>query len=387
MTTSRGITGLSILAVALAFVAGCEDGGPSFAVPSQPVFDLDVFVANIEAGISPSADGYVYAVTQSGNLVRSGATGWARRPGDENPLPHSLGKRSMIFSVSKVITAVAALQLLDRRGLTPDSLMAPWLPPDWPLGPGVAELTFRELMTHTSGLSSVQTSSVDVQGWDAMRDSLEVGVVLPKTRNYLNLNYALFQVLIPSLWRGLDDGPSASNPLSENFVSFWYRTYVNDFVLQPSGIGIRDCTFDNRETMTLFYAHGLVVTGAESQNRTLWCPSGGWYLSAEDLARFMVYLNHTDLLLTPAQRTLMDDGMLGWDGSIPWAGVHGSYRGKSGGMATTAGGVTRGGRTYIMKYPGTGTEVVLKINSRAPDEPESLGQFLTDAYDNAWVDP
>jgi D-alanyl-D-alanine carboxypeptidase len=384
VTRSSCLNRLSVLGGVL-LLAACESPAVTQLAPvAEPAFDVDLFEENLVQGIGASADGYVWVISQDGNQVRSGAVGMARRGGEE-PFPHHVDKPMMIFSLSKVITTVAALQLLDRRGLTPEALVAPWLPPEWPLGPGVDELTFRDLLTHTSGLSSVQTFSIGVQGWDAMRDSLAVGVVRPKTPNYLNLNFALFQVLIPSLWRGLEDGPAVENPLSEDFVSFWYRNYVNQEILAPTGVSTRDCVYDNPDTATLFYAHEQPGTGWMPQDRTLWCASDGWYLSAMDLARFMASLTHTDLLLTPAQRSAMDGEMLGWGGLAPWAGQFGSYRGKSGGSSQGAEGASRGGQSYVMKYPGTGVEVVIFINSRAPDEPRSMGQFLTDAYDAAWV--
>lgn len=43
-----------------------------------------------------------------------------------------------ITSVTKTITAVAVLQLLERRRLTVDSLIEPWLPEGWIRGPGIA---------------------------------------------------------------------------------------------------------------------------------------------------------------------------------------------------------------------------------------------------------
>jgi D-alanyl-D-alanine carboxypeptidase len=382
--TRSSLRSLSALGAVL-FLAGCEASSATQIAPvPRPAFDLDLFEQNLVQGIGASADGYVWVISQNGSQVRSGAVGMARRGGDEL-LPHHVDKPMMIFSLSKVITTVAALQLLERRGLTPEAPIAPWLPPDWPLGPGVDEITFRELLTHTSGLSSDQIFSINVQGWNAMRDSLEVGVTRPKTPNYLNLNFALFQVLIPSLWRGLEDGPGEEHPLSEEFVSLWYRNYVNQNVLAPTGVPSRDCVYDDRNTATLFYAHQQVGAGWMPQDRTLWCSSDGWYLSAMDLARFMAGLTHSDVLLTPAQRSAMDGEMLGWGGLAPWAGQYGSYRGKSGGSSQTADGTSRGGQSYVMKYPGTGVEVVLFINSRAPNEPESMGQFLTDAYDSAWV--
>ncbi|MDX2284457.1 MAG: serine hydrolase domain-containing protein [Bacteroidia bacterium] len=62
--------------------------------------------------------------------------------------------RFEIGSISKVFTAIAATEWLAEQSLTPDSAIRPWLPADLPeLSRGGTAVTFRHLMTHSSGLS------------------------------------------------------------------------------------------------------------------------------------------------------------------------------------------------------------------------------------------
>ena len=91
--------------------------------------------------------GYAYAITQNGNLVASEGIGWARKPSDGD-VKMTSETRINVMSVSKPITAVAVLQLLEKLNLSIHDPIGPWLPADWVRGPGFENtegLTFRDL--------------------------------------------------------------------------------------------------------------------------------------------------------------------------------------------------------------------------------------------------
>ena len=67
----------------------------------------------------------------------------------------TVNTRSFIASVTKTVTAVATLQLLEANDLTVTAKIAPWLPSDWVKGPGIAQLTFRDLMQHKTGFKEI----------------------------------------------------------------------------------------------------------------------------------------------------------------------------------------------------------------------------------------
>ncbi|NIP79482.1 MAG: serine hydrolase, partial [Gemmatimonadetes bacterium] len=121
--------GTSLLTVlALAATSGCDETEEIAA--GGPTFDVDLFEQNIRDALDGETVGYAYAISEHGQLAASGANGFARTAVD-GQLAQSAGKRTNIASVTKTITAVAVLQLLERRGLTIDSDIDPWIPADW----------------------------------------------------------------------------------------------------------------------------------------------------------------------------------------------------------------------------------------------------------------
>jgi CubicO group peptidase (beta-lactamase class C family) len=174
---------------------------------NEEEFNMDKFEENFRASFNDTTVGYVYAINRNQQFSRSGDSGFARTPVDGNIL-QSASKRMNIASITKTITAVAVLQLMERRGLTIDSLIAPWLPADWVLGTGVNSLTFKSLLTHRTGFNTANNNFNATLSFSALRDSVETGCINPQTHLYMNMNYALFSVIIPALWKGLPGAPA-----------------------------------------------------------------------------------------------------------------------------------------------------------------------------------
>jgi len=99
-----------------------------------------------------------------------------------------------VMSMSKTVTAAVVVALMPWMSIKPDSLIAPLLPSNWKTGPRVDQLTFRMLLTHTSGLQPVSggqdTSSL---AYDNLRRMIANGVPVsvPAPGQYLNEGYGL----------------------------------------------------------------------------------------------------------------------------------------------------------------------------------------------------
>lgn len=366
------------------FLVSCGEDPINGTIQSNdPVFNMDKFEENIRTMLRGQTTGYVYALNQNGQLKKSGDTGFARIQMDGG-VQQSPSRRMNIASLTKTITAVAVLQLLERRGLSIDSTITPWLPADWTLGPNVDTLRFRDLLTHRTGFNSANSNFNNTLSFSALRDSVETGVVNPTVSSYLNMNFALFRVIIPALWKGLSGSPSIGE-INATSASFFYRLYIQQEIFDKIGAMNVDCVNPPSQDPTLFYTANISSPGVDYGNWTMICGGGGFYLSAIDLANFMANIRYNNTILSESNRQIMDANYLGWrEGNARMFGTKGEYFNHGG--AITMNGPTGGSSGnmlgLIVKYPNN-VEAVLMTNSDIANG-STMRQILTTAYDNAW---
>lgn len=347
---------------------------------TQEVFNIALFEQNIRAELNGQTVGYVYAINQDGALVKSGASGHARTQID-GQMDQSASKRMNIASISKTISAVAVLKLLERRGLSIDSLIAPWLPQDWQLGPGVSTLSFKNLLTHRTGFDSHNSHFESTLTYAAMKDAVAKGVVRPQSYQYLNLNYSLFRVIIPALWQGLADAPEISD-IGENSSGFFFRKFVQVEIMDLIGVLDADCINPPSSPPTLYYTLGASGHGIDFGSFIHICGSGGFYLSAIDLAHFMASIRYDDTILSPANRAIMERNYIGWYEGGRMIGSKGEYFNHSGWITWSTISPFGNMRGLVVKYPNN-IEAVLLINSDIANG-ENITTIMTHAYDDAW---
>src|SRR5205823_2675644 len=139
-----------------------------------------------------------------------------------------------IASVSKTLTAVAVLQLLAKDGLTVDSKMSPYLYPDWPKGQNIDQISFRQLLTHRSGIRTdcggAKTTYAILKGLIASGvQSADMNVA-----SYNNCNFAIFRELLPAL-ENQPINKIADGPLRAKQSATMYIDYMNANVFSPVG--------------------------------------------------------------------------------------------------------------------------------------------------------
>lgn len=360
-------------------------GGPVFENPTvEPsVARLATF---IEDAFEKNAVGMAYAVSEDGRLAASGGMGWARKPGDGN-VPMGPTVRMDVASVTKTVSAVATLQLLEQLGLSVDSPISPWLPGDWVQGAGFAGasgVTFRQLLNHTSGLNQMFNALVGDDtlkwgnDWDGLQFIVSNGTTPGSPAQYKNANFALLRVIIPALWKatGTDPGIAA---ITETSAGFWYVTYLYQRIFKPIGVKTVVCHPQNIYPEALAYnVNDGTVPGRQYSELIQDCGGHGWlHLSAIDLANFMANIRYNDAILSPANRLLMDSSELGWSSASNQGGNLGKY--FHGGLRL--GGSGREAHTCIMKYPNN-LEATLLVNS-SHNAPDSVCGTLSKAYDAA----
>jgi CubicO group peptidase (beta-lactamase class C family) len=294
------------------------------------------------------AGGYAFEVLHAGKIVASGAEGWARTPWQpEHPsVKWTLEKPIGVASVSKTVTAVAMLRLLEEQGGS-FSLDDPFWPHIKEICPqahaDVKQVTIRELLRHRSGFKPINDCT-DVK-------ALEKLLAMPLAHKpgtheeYQNNNYYILHLLI------------------EQIGHAQYTPYVKQHVLKPMGITGMETHFQTGEPTCGYLKVGGRRPGYPFDWQCgLWAGAAGWYASAADLGRFLTGIRDHKVL---NERTteMMFKQNIGWDGSDPgwtknggWSWDEGSGAGSRAGEFNSA----------IAHFPDD-VDAVLLVNCTSPD--------------------
>jgi CubicO group peptidase (beta-lactamase class C family) len=333
--------------------------------------DVDRMAQGIRDRLGRVVTGFS-ATVASGSVRASAEGGWLRTASNPPAQRSSATARLNIASVNKPITAVAVLQLLAARGLDLDSTVERFLPRDWDPGPNVETITFRELLTHTSGIRNGTESYASLQA------TIEAGVQLAdKTFLYRNANFALFRVIIPYMDgfrdRGVVDKDGAT---SERYLA-----YLNRRIFRPSGIAtVRARPEDSEPGLCYPFPHAN-VGGTDFGDWTRLCGGGCLNMSADELATFLVQLRETSRLLTPAQVATMTENNLGWQGRARvrhgWVNDHGGFLWAP---TPSAGNIEL--NAMVCSF-SSGVHAAVLVNSPVGGG-RNIRQAVIDAYHAAW---
>lgn len=354
-----------------------------------PTFDIDLFETNLRDNINwgnNSPIGWAYTISTNGNLKKSAAFGLARLPADNGPMNFTVNKEINVASITKFYTAIAAMQLIYANNLTINSNIEPWLPASWTRGPGVNALSFRDLLTHTSGLQSTNDNFNTTLSYAGLQACIQTGVVNPKTQNYLNVNFALFRVLIPSLWSALPNPPSIDIE-NDNNTQFMYLLYMQQNIFDRLDLPLVGCTPEAREVSTLYYNIGDAQSGANGVFYDTWnaiCGGGGYFMTAMEMAKVNAYFDHTEVLLPNNLKQIMKDNRIGFSLSSNLE-TRGAYYSHGGSIANAA---NQGIQGIVAFFPN-GIDCVVIMNSQGvtfndPQGNNALRGAVYKAYNDAW---
>ena len=265
---------------------------------------------NICSTVSGKAVGYVCEVGQ----VRPVFGGQARTTtdGSLDMVPHLV---TNMASVSKTITAVAIIKMLASKGLNVDTKISSYIYSEWSKGQNISQLTFRNLLTHTSGLAQAGNCGGNVN-YAGLKTMIAGGVSAANVGqpSYGNCNFALIRELMLVL-SGASLKPDGDQRASQSASA--YIAYVNANVLQPVGVPTSACKPPSGTNDVLSYKSPAGSTaGTDWGDWTLSCGGGGWVLSANDIFKLTNDIATGSTLLTATQRKGMIQGNLGWDSAV-----------------------------------------------------------------------
>lgn len=173
--------------------------------------------------------GYGFAIYEGSTLSTSGAGGPQSRAADPEGLrPFTLDTKMHIASISKTIATMAFVQLMAQKGIRSTDRIAAYLPPSWTKGPNIDRITFRQLLTHRSGIIGLTdrclNGAFNENIYSGLKQLIAKGVTTANLGQYCyqNANVGLFRVLIPALNGYVFTGDDATDnqQTQQQYVAF-----------------------------------------------------------------------------------------------------------------------------------------------------------------------
>lgn len=253
---------------------------------------------------SQSVKGLSLAVCKDGRLVFAKGYGWADAASGEEMSPD---QPLRIMSISKPVTSVGVMTLLDQKKI---SLDKPVFGPNSILGSKYAtpagkeklnRITVRQLLNHTSGLRSCNGESVF---WDQNKTADDAMNVLLNASDLITTDTS-------AQWIYSNTNFFILGRIIEQVSGQSYETYIRNNVLNKCGIG---------NSMYVGAASGIAKSGEatyvpmDKMNLQLWAGFGGWVARPIDLLKFLNRVDGTaipsDVITTPTHTAMVSGSAL-----------------------------------------------------------------------------
>jgi serine beta-lactamase-like protein LACTB, mitochondrial len=244
---------------------------------------------------SSGAPGVSAAVAVGGRMVYSEGFGYADL---ENLVPATGATVYDVGSVSKVMTAVAVMQLVERGKIALDDPVTKYVAG---LPPQDAPITIRHILTHESGIRHYRGSDFPDDADENMKGyksfDAAIGIFKNDPLLFKPGQYYFYSSYAVNLLQGV----------IEKVSGVPFEDYMRANVWSPAGMS--SSSFDVPERIVPRRARGYYVLKGVTTNQpfgdlTYKFASGGMMASVDDLARFGVAINH-DLLLNAATKAQM----------------------------------------------------------------------------------
>ncbi len=349
-------------------------GGPP-VVSHDYALDVGGFVNVIETVLNGSVAGYAMRLNENGAPIATLEYNWAKEPQDGGE-GWTLDTRQHVASLSKQPTAIATTKLLYEQGLPFWTKIIDYLPDYWVKGPNVDQITFANLMTHTSGLN--YGSLTGPSDFESMKAAIAAGTTHLEQFWYQNMNFGLCRILISTINGNIAPSAIWSGLLSDLNDTLWdvatlsaYQAYVRANVFEPSGV--TDATLAHETGDALAYNFPVSGNGWNSGDLTTMAGGTGWHMTVDDVLKVMGTFRRAGTIMSAEQAEGMLYSGFGIDWTIPTR--LGTFYAKVGGWGGPK--LEQGVLFYL---PGDMELVVLVNSPIGPPYPASLFASVSYAY-------
>lgn len=348
--------------------------------------DWDRFAQEIRDRLDGSVVGYAYAIARNGAHLRSGAGGLRRLGSDGGARSFTVDTQAQTASTAKTINATAIVKALNDRGLSVDSRVGPFLPKCLKQGQSMGTLTFRHILSHTSGLPKARCNGGSP--YDCLVKMLAEGRTQSFAASYNTHAYDLLRWLVPLVentsgmkaqFELLDCKNTAgvlNKKVSEKFVR-----YVREQVLEPAGA---QASYYPSGDFSLNYDFADQTKKGEAPRIDFFerAGSGKLTMSVRNYIRFLSGLEKGEIIPKSLVQSMKGTAgnRLGFDGS--WDGaITDGYAWKNGGCPDFEN-KGRGCATAAMIFP-SGIVAYVATNSTNNGYSGSIQGVLARSFDAA----
>jgi serine beta-lactamase-like protein LACTB len=329
---------------------------------------------------SNEVPGISAAVASRGRIVFSKGAGFA----DLDNMVHATGLTVYnIGSVSKAITAVAVMQLLEQGKIGLDDDIRKYVPTFPDKG---STITIKHLMSHRSGIRHYRpTDFADTPGDENMKPfaSLQEAIKLFKDDPLLYKpgEYSSYSSYATNLLQGV----------IEAATTMPFEDYMRRHVWEPAGM--LSTAFDIPERVVPHRARSYRQANGRTSNTpygdlTYKFAGGGMISTAEDLVRLSVAINHLRLLKPETVATMYDarlEPVRGYREEGPpyrmdaRRGLIWSVATDNGRTVVSHGGSVKDFRACLVNYPEEDVAAAILYNADGPptcDEAKAIASFF-----------
>ncbi len=314
--------------------------------------------SQIEAAVSrfmasTHVPGVSIAVVEDGQLEWASGFGFADL---ENNVPASKQTLYRLASISKSVTATAAMQLWERGRLDLDAPVQKYCPA-FPQKSSL--ITTRQVMGHLGGIRHYKTGpdDLEVRNTKHFDDPIQAGLDFFKNDPLVASPGSHFHYST--------QGYTLVGCVMEGASGVKYADFMSQNVFGPAGM--EHTQVDNRYTIipfrTRFYEKSKSgdVQNADFLDSSYKIPGGGWLSSAEDMAKFEIAIL-SDKLIKRATRDLMWTPLKPSDGSKDGYGLGWGASDEGGIAVVSHTGGQQGTSTAFLMAPAQQDGVVVLTN-------------------------
>lgn len=377
---------------------------------SNTGFDTALFASKIEAQLTGKVAGFGYRIIVNGQpyTAGTGGRGFARYLGDAPLRAYTPDVRMDIGGGSQYLSALSVLKLLETYKVPLTEKVWSYLPVYFKPSDDFKKITFRDLLTHTSGIVNYNkfNTAMDL-GIEDVQESVEKGIYdqgegtggfsngnQPYGQyGYQPMNYAVLRWAIVYLVAKKDPSYGSlellqrkeNRPEKEGLEHLVYQKFMNYIqfdILIKSGWErekAEDIWADPIDYASLVKYYPLAIPNAPGTNTT---PFGYrkmgadfLFLSADELAKLMAAVRAGKVVSTAVQNQMkIGDGkqhQIGFDDTL--VAEHGTTYFKKGGAS--------GGNSIMLHFEGPQVNVQLAITTNTANGLVTNAQTWVTAFD------